>query len=140
MSSTSNTYGGGTTLNGGKLSINGTATLGTGALTLSGGNLVTTANRAVSAALPNNIVVTADSAITTTSNAASVGLPFTGSLSGTGGTLTIRNDGTSSPGLFDVTFRNGDNTMTRPIVIDNGGNGGTARISDFNTTGYYPHL
>lgn len=135
LSSTSNTYGGGTTLTGGKLSINGTATLGSGPLTLSGGTLVTTANRAVGAALPNNIVVTADSAITTTSNAATVGLPFTGSLTGTGGTLTIRNDGNSSPGLFDVTFRNGDNTMTRPIVIDNGANGGSTRINDFNTTG-----
>ena len=56
-------------------------------------------------------------------------------LTGTGGTLTLRNDGSATTGLFDVRFSGGDYTMNQPIVIDNGAGGGTTRLSDFNTSG-----
>jgi autotransporter-associated beta strand protein len=133
LGTSANTYSGGTTIAGGNITIGGSGTpLGSGTLTLSGGTLVTTASR--STALSNNISVTADSAITTTSNSAAT-LPFSGTLTGTGGTLTIRNDGSATVAQFDVRFSGGDYTMSRPIVIDNGAGGGTARLSDFNTTG-----
>jgi autotransporter-associated beta strand protein len=132
-----NTYTGDTTISGGKITIGATGTpLGNGTnLTLSGGTLVTSANRATASALTQNVVVTADSALTTTSTAATVALPFTGTLTGSGGTLTIRNDATTTTGQFDVRFSGGDYTMARPIVIDNGAGGGTSRLSDFNTSG-----
>ena len=129
-----NTYSGGTTLAGGKITIGGSGTaLGSGGLTLSGGTLVSSANRSVAAA--TNVSLTADSAITTTSTAASVALPFSGTLTGTAGTLTIRNDASSTTGVFDARFSGGDYTMSRPIFVDNGAGGGTARLADFNATG-----
>ena len=128
-----NTYSGGTTIAGGKITIGGTGTpLGSGTLTLAGGSLVTTASRLSMASLAPNVVVTADSAITTTSTAAQVNLPFSGTLTGTAGTLTIRNDAAATTGLFDVRFNGGDFTMSRPIVLDNGAGGGSVRLSDFN--------
>src|SRR6185295_5835795 len=106
-----------------------------GILKLSGGTLNTSASRNVTtAAIPNNISVTADSAITTTSTAATVDLNFTGTLTGTGGTLTFRNDAASGGGVFDVRLSGGNFTMARPIVIANGVSG-TTRLGDFNTTG-----
>jgi fibronectin-binding autotransporter adhesin len=133
LGSSANTYAGGTTINGGKITIGASGTpLGSGTLTLAGGTLTSTASR--STAL-SSVVVTADSAITTTSNAATVNLPFSGTLTGTAGTLTIRNDGSSTTGQFDVRFSGGDYTMSRPIVIDNGASTGTARLSDFNISG-----
>ena len=136
LGTTNNTYSGGTTIAGGKITIGGTGTpLGSGTLTLAGGSLVTTASRLTMSALALNVAVTADSAITTTSAASQVNLPFSGTLTGTAGTLTIRNDAAATTGLFDVRFNGGDFTMSRPIVVDNGAGGGTARLSDFNTTG-----
>lgn len=129
-----NTYSGGTTISGGKITIGGSGTpLGSGSLTLSGGTLVSSASRTATA---TNVVVTADSALTTTSNAAGgANMPFSGTLTGSAGTLTIRNDGSSTTGQFDVRFSGGDYTMSRPIVLDNGASTGTARLSDFNATG-----
>lgn len=133
LGTSANTYGGGTTLAGGsKITIGGSGTpLGSGGLTLSGGTLASSASRSATA---TNVVLTADSALTTTSNSAA-NMPFSGTLTGTGGTLTIRNDGSSTVALFDVRFSGGDYTMSRPIDIENGASTGTARLSDFNTTG-----
>lgn len=133
-----NTYNGGTTIQAGILNIGTTQTLGdgTGTLTLSGGTLNTTGSRsATSAPIPNNVSVAADSAITTSSNAGTVTLNFTGTLTGTGGTLTVRNDATTTTGQFDVRFSGGDFTMSRPVVIDSGAGGGTTRLNDFNSSG-----
>jgi len=127
------TYSGGTTLSGGsKITIGASGTpLGSGTLTLSGGTLQITASH--STAMANNVVLTADSALSTTSTANPSILNFSGTLSGTAGTLTLRSDATA--GQLDVRFSGGDFTMSRPIVIDNGVTGGTARLTDFNATG-----
>lgn len=134
LGSSASTFGGGTTISGGgKITIGSSGTpLGSGTLTLSGGTLTSTASR--STAL-NSVVVTADSAITTTSTASPVNLPFAGTLTGTGGTLTIRNDAASGTGLFDVRFSGGDYTMTQNIIISNGAGTSFARLSDFNVAG-----
>ena len=134
LGTASNTYSGGTTISGGgKITIGGSGTpLGSGSLTLSGGTLASSASRSATA---TNVILTADSALTTTSTAASVALPFSGTLTGTAGTLTIRNDSTSAVNVFDARFSGGDFTMGRPIVITNSASGGTARLADFNTTG-----
>jgi fibronectin-binding autotransporter adhesin len=131
-----NSYTGDTTISSGVLQINSTSTLGStstpGTLKLSGGTLNT--SNSTAASIPNAAVVTADSAITTTSTAATPVVNFTGTLSGTAGTLTLRNDAASGGGVFDVRFSGGDFTMGRPIVIANGVSG-TTRLNDFNTTG-----
>ena len=70
-----NTYTGGTTINGGMINVDGDGTLGdgTGTLTLNGGKLNITASRTTTTnPIANPINVTADSAITTTSTAATV--------------------------------------------------------------------
>jgi autotransporter-associated beta strand protein len=133
LGSAASNYSGGTTLSGGgKITLGGSGTpLGSGSLTLSGGTLATSASRSTTA---TNVILTADSALTTTSNSA-VNLPFSGTLTGTGGTLTIRNDGAATTALFDVRFSGGDYTMSRPIVVDNGAGGGSSRLSDFNASG-----
>jgi fibronectin-binding autotransporter adhesin len=135
---TTNTYSGDTVIQAGTINIGSSSTLGdgTGTLKLSGGTLNTTASRSISTAIiPNNVSVTADSAITTTSNAGTVTARFSGTLTGTGGTLTIRNDGAATTGVFDVSFSGGNYTMSRPIILDNGAGGGSVRLSDFNTAG-----
>jgi autotransporter-associated beta strand protein len=136
LTGAANTYSGSTTISNGKISINGTSTLGdgTGTLFLSGGTLVTSANRnANTAPVANNISLTADSAITTTSAAATVNLNLTGTLTATGGTLTFRNDAVATTGVFAPRFSTGDFTMGQPIVLDNGAGGGTTELADFNT-------
>jgi autotransporter-associated beta strand protein len=63
-------------------------------------------------------------------------LLFGGTLTGTGGTLTILSDPASSAGLFEVSFSGGDYTMSRPIVLDNGGSGrGAVRLGDVSAAG-----
>ena len=135
LTGAANTYSGSTTISAGKISLNGTSNLGdgTGTLFLSGGTLVTTANRnANTAPVANNINLTVDSAITTTSTAATVNLNLSGTLTATGGTLTFRNDATPTTGVFAPRFSTGDFTMGQPIVLDNGAGGGTTELADFN--------
>jgi fibronectin-binding autotransporter adhesin len=132
LGSSANTFGGGVTINGGKITIGSSGTpLGSGTLTLAGGTLQTTASR--STAMPLNVVVTGNSVLSTTSTANPAILNFSGTLTGSAGTLTIRSDATA--GQFDVRFSGGDFTMARPIVIDNGSLGGSARLTDFNISG-----
>jgi autotransporter-associated beta strand protein len=138
LGSVANTYTGDTTINGGTISIaSGGTPLGSGAnLNMAGGTLNTTADRSVStAALAQNVVVSADSTISTTSAAAStVNLNFTGTLSGSAGTLTFKNNSTSSSSsnIFDPRFSGGDFTMARPIVLSGNGLGGVTRFTDAN--------
>ncbi len=134
-----NTYSGSTTISNGVINLSSSSTLGngTGPVNLSGGTLNTTASRnANTAPVSNPINVGADSAITTSSSASTVDLNFTTSaISGTGDTLTFRNDGANDPtDLFDPRFSGGSFVFTGPIVIDNGSIGLT-RLNSFNTNG-----
>jgi autotransporter-associated beta strand protein len=132
LGSSVSTFSGGTTINGGKITIGSSGTpLGSGTLTLGGGTLQTTASR--STAMPLNVVVSGNSVLSTTSTANPAILNFSGTLSGSAGSLTIRSDATA--GQFDVRFSGGDFTMAQPITIDNGSTGGSARLSDFNSSG-----
>src|SRR4051812_30779004 len=101
----SKSYSGDTTLSAGAVTINTTGFIwdGTGTLYFSGGNLTLTAQgRNVGNTLNNPILVTADSAITTTSSSGStIELTLSNSISGNNGTLTIRHDG-SGAGVFQV--------------------------------------
>jgi len=132
-----NSYTGATIVSNGVLNISSSSTLGFGPIELAGGTLNTTANRSVNTApLGNPIVVSGDSAITTTSPSGTVDLNFTNSsFSGTGGTLTFRNDGANDPtDLFDPRLSGGSFVFDRPIVIDNGAIGLT-RLNAFNALG-----
>jgi fibronectin-binding autotransporter adhesin len=130
-----NTYSGGTTINGGMISVDGDGTLGNGSgtLTLNGGKLNTTADRSpTSAPIANPINVTADSAITTTSAAGTVGANLTtSSITGTS-KLTFRNDAASGTGIFQPRLSS-ELTTSTPIEIANGANG-TTELNSFNTT------
>src|SRR5205823_2666571 len=88
-----------------------------------------------SAPVANPIDLTADSAITTTSTAATVDLNFTGNtIGGSAGTLTFRNDAASGTGVFQPRFSGSGFDFTRPIAITNG-SFGTTKLMSFNTTG-----
>jgi autotransporter-associated beta strand protein len=134
-----NTYEGDTTINNGVINISSSSTLGdgTGVVNLSGGTLNSTAQRTASSApVANPLNVTADSEITTTSGSAAVDLNFSNnSITGSGGTLTFRNDGADSAAdTFEPRFSGGNFIFARPIVIDNGSVGQT-RLNSFNTNG-----
>ena len=130
-----NTYSGSTTLIAGQTIINSTSTLGNGAgtLHLSGGTLTTSASRTASTApVANPIDLTADSAITTTSTAATVDLNFSSStIGGSAGTLTFRNDAASGTGVFQPRFTGSGFNFSRPIVINNG-SFGTTVLNSYN--------
>lgn len=134
-----NTYAGSTTISNGVINLSGSSTLGdgTGVLNLSGGTLNITATRSTTTApLANPINLSADSAITTSSSSATVDLNLTSSLiSGTGGTLTFRNEGANdATDLFDPRFSGGNFALNSALVIDNGLVGLT-RLNSFNTNG-----
>ena len=133
-SSDNNTYSGGTTINGGTVSIGSSGSpFGSGTLTFSGGALKIQGSR--STALVNNVVITGDTVFTARTGPSNVTALFGGTLTGTGGTLTILSDATSTSGLFDVRFSGGDYTMARPIVLDNGGGAGAVRLNDVSVSG-----
>jgi autotransporter-associated beta strand protein len=130
-----NTYNGGTTISGGLLQVDGDGSLGSGQLNLSGGTYNTSASRTV--ATPNAINLTANSAVTTTSAATSVIMDLSGTLGGSAGTLTFRNDGANGAGdTFSARLSGSGYNFSRPIVIDNGSFvGGSTELVGFNPTG-----
>ena len=130
-----NTYSGNTTIAGGTISVDGDATLGTGTLFLSGGTLNGTATRSIADAIANNINVTANSSITTSSAAGTVLMNFTGTLSGTAGTtLTFNNTGADmASDMFTPRFSGGDFTMDSAIVLTSAL--GQVQLQDFNASG-----
>ena len=138
LTDSGNSYSGSTTISNGVLNISSTSKLGdgTGALVLSGGILNITASRAVTTApISNPLFVNADSAITTTNPGATVDLNFTNdSISGSAGTLTIRNDAPSGTGVFEPRFSGSSFNFSRPLVIANG-SFGTTRLDSYNLLG-----
>jgi autotransporter-associated beta strand protein len=136
LTNAGNTYSGDTTINGGRISVDADATLGNGAgtLFLSGGALDISANRGAGDDIANNISLTADSSIITTSNASNVNVNFSGTLTGSAGTLTIENVGANAAGdTFTARFSGGTFTMSRPIVLTGGT--GQVLLTDFNVAG-----
>ena len=133
LTNAANTYSGDTTILAGQLNVDADGSLGdgTGTLHISGGKINATASRTV--ATPNPVDLTADSAITTSSAAATPQFEFSSdSIGGSAGTLTLRNDGAdAATDQLDVRFSGGGFTFSRPIVIDNGSTGKT-RMSSFN--------
>src|SRR5439155_2144568 len=94
-----------------------------GTLQLSGGTLNTAVSRSPSTAgVFNAIDVTADSAIPTTSTAATVDLNLgSNSVSGAAGsTLTFRNDAGSGSGVFQPRLSGGGFTFTGTTAIVTG--------------------
>jgi len=146
LNSSSNTYGGDTTILAGQVRIDGNATLGdgTGTVHLSGGNLATTGNRVPGTnPVPNPINMTADAIISTTRQLDDVvEVDFTSSsITASAGTLTFRNDatGTANPdNQFEPRFSGSAINFGRPIVIAAGLNNPilrTTRLNSANATG-----
>ncbi len=133
-----NSYQGSTTISNGILTIDSDATLGdgTGTLNLSGGTLSSTASRTpASAPVANPITVTANSAITTASTAATVDFNLSNdSIGGSAGSLTFSNAAASGTGVFEPRFSGSGFNFSLPITIANGV-AGTTRLDSFNTIG-----
>jgi len=114
-----NLISGGVHLADGDLRINGTATLGTGTLYLDGGRIVS-ANTRAGAPLENPVVVNADTIIYGDSAQANERiLPFSGSWSGTAGTVFIGNLASIANSTFTMRLVGGG-TFPRPISIGSG--------------------
>src|SRR4029079_12517328 len=151
LANPSSTYTGDTIIQEGQLRLdaNGTIGNGTGGLFLSGGNLgVSGGPRApVTAPVSHPIHVTQDAVISTTFPGTvtppvdNMEVTFTGSLVGTGGTLTFRNEavsgGTHPVNQFEVQFSASGISFSRPIVIAAGLNNveRTTSLSSSSATG-----
>jgi fibronectin-binding autotransporter adhesin len=139
FSSASNAYNGVTNLNNGTLSMNGTSTLGAGAINFNGGNLRTSASRTPSTAfIPNALNITADGAIFTTATASTIELNLSGNtMTGSGGTLTFRNDSATANAVFQPRFSGSGFNFPRPIILTNGiiGAGTTTVLQSYNILG-----
>ncbi|MEY4388057.1 MAG: hypothetical protein RLY20_3340 [Verrucomicrobiota bacterium] len=115
-----NTYGGGTVISNGTISIGNLGSLGTGGITLAGGTLNPTA---AFDALTNDITLTADSTI----SGGNIAPRFNGALSGSAGTLTISGSAATFAPRLQGAF-----TFNRPIVLANGNT--SVRCYNTNTT------
>jgi len=137
-----NTYAGSTTINLGAINLDTDSTLGNGAGTLNfaGGSLNIAADRGAGAnILANPLDLAANATIaaaggagfTTTRNAT-----FSGTFTGSAGTLTLRNvDGTTVGSVFAVRMTGSGFTFARPIVLGQGGDTGTVQLTLANATG-----
>ena len=140
-----NSWSGNTVVEEGQLRIDANGRLGDGSGTvfLSGGNLATSVTRDVTTdPIANPITMTQDAAIVTVFGGVTPpsdvsDANFTGAFSGTGGTLTFRNDAPNGGGNPDTQFEprlSADFTFSRPIVIAAGLNSPlrTTRLSSAN--------
>lgn len=115
----------------GKVNVSGTSIIGTGNNTveLAGGALNSSANRTVATnPITNPISVTANSAITTTSSAATVNMAMTSNsiAGGAATTLTFRNDGANdATDLFRPRLSGSGFDYQGKIAVDNGAVGKT---------------
>jgi autotransporter-associated beta strand protein len=131
-----NTYSGDTTLNSGTTTPGpgGTFGNGTGTLNLNGGKLQFISNRS-NAPIANPINLMADTLIEARVNEIGiVTVPFSNTLGGTVGTLTLRNSGTTRINTFQPRFSGDGFNFSRPIIVDNGPLGKTS-LTSVNTTG-----
>lgn len=124
-----NTYSGDTTILNGALELDtvGTAGNGAGTIYLSGGNIQSGASRngySTGSWISNPIVLTADARIFNTGSTANSTryIPFSGSLSGSAGTLIICNPTTVSGNYFVPRF-SGSFTFNQPVMIGDDSSG-----------------
>ncbi len=126
-----NTYSGGTTVNGGTLNANSSTALGSGNVTLAGGTLSTTNSTTIA----NNIALTGDA---TMSNH----LTSSGTLTQTGGNLTLDLDNARQSGAVNLSNNSTGRTLT--VQVDNSGtsyidgaisNGGNSTGGSLTKTG-----
>jgi len=137
-----NTYQGTTTLNAGTLQISAVGTLGTGPLNLDGGILQLSATRnTTTGILSNTFVLSSNSIIdnTPTAAAGTRNLPFGGSVSTTGGTLTIQNISTANSNIMNIRFTAGGINFSQPIFFDDqfagNSNNNQMQLESFNGSG-----
>ena len=102
-----NTYGGGTVISNGTISVGNLGSLGSGAITLAGGTLNATA---AFDAMTNDITLTADSTI----SGGNVSPRFNGTLGGSAGTLTFNGTAATFTPRLQGVF-----TFNRPIALAN---------------------
>jgi autotransporter-associated beta strand protein len=112
---------------------------GAGTLNLDGGNLLGSANRAANP-LPNPIIMTADTTMPVATTGSGLReFPFAGGFTTSGGTLTIRNTGTTN-GYWTIRFQNDGLNFTRPIVIGQTGDLGGTRVSSYQANDAADHV
>lgn len=132
-----NAFTGSVTVNAGRLQVSATSYVGNGTNTvnLNGGALNTSASRTVSFDNPINLM--ADSAITTTSTAATPNFDFGNNNPITGASkLTLRNDGgDQSTDQLRVRFFGSGFNISNNIDMPNGSTSSTVELASFNTTG-----
>lgn len=113
-----NAYTGDTTISDGALSVDADATIGdgTGTVFLSGGSILSKNTRS-GVFISNPISMTTDATIYGDSTTAGTRIiPFSGSLTASAGTLTIRNTGITGT-TFRPEFHAGGINFSRPIVV-----------------------
>jgi autotransporter-associated beta strand protein len=125
---TPNTLSGGIVVSNGVVSFNNANATGLGTITLAGG--VLNAINLASITLNNPVVVTANSTIRVNNTTGSA-LTMTNTLTGVGGTLTLRNNVSATPSIL-LTCPNFD--FSQPVVIDIG-TGAGLNVSGNNTEG-----
>jgi fibronectin-binding autotransporter adhesin len=120
---TANTYGGGTTINGGTINLGSTGTLGTGSVTMNNGTIISQTTATTPAFPAINLAAGSNNTLTLNSGTG----PYTiGAISGSGN-LTISSD--TSTKTIDTNANNpatGTVTINSPIVRVGGTGGGAA--------------
>ena len=137
-----NTYSGDTTITAGTINVDGDGTLGNqaGTLKLNGGRLNVTASRNNGTdPIANPINVSDNSAITTTSTAATVQTNLSNnSITGTANkTLTFRNDAGAGTGAFQIRFSGSGFSLASDVDLAAGSVdvNRTVELNSFNGTG-----
>jgi autotransporter-associated beta strand protein len=142
-----NTYQGATTISSGILQIANVATLGTGPLNLNGGTLQLAATRDTTNGILSNLFVLSASSIINNNSSAAAGtrnLPFGGSVSTTGGTLSIQNIAIANQNIMNVRFTAGGINFSQPIYFDDSlagnPNDNQMQLDCYNTNGSAPQM
>ncbi len=129
-----NTYSGPTTNKAGFIGMNGTTKLGTNTIYLAGGGI---SAFATTAGITNTMIMSANTTFRASSTLTSGErrITLTNIFTGTAGTLTLRNAG-SSNSTFCLRFYNGGFTFARPIAVGSASDaaGTIWRMDLYNTT------
>jgi len=127
-----NTYSGGTTLNGGTLAGLIAGSLGTGTLTVTG-NASLTPNYGSYPVLPNSVEVNPGVTLTINNATQYYGITFSGALTGSGNIAVGGNNGANSGP--SAGFTSSTNTFTGTITVTGSGGGGSGASVTVNSLG-----